>query len=148
MRGLPSIFLLALAVALGGCASSTTSGVCARASAGDLSRELAWPSFQDASFRHKNARAPIYRTSPDLAAMRAAKAETPEPRFTSTEWWKRENARLARATIICRGCLPGLVATVAPPEPAILMPDPDLGIPSASIGVVEGSAGLGAPQQP
>ena len=121
MRGLRLIVLLAFLLMLGGCASSSTTGVCARAS--DLTRELAWPSFQEPSLRHS---AGPSRTSRDAAVTRTAKDETPEPRFTSTEWWMRENARLARATIICRGCAPAVVATAMPSKPTVLFPELDL----------------------
>jgi hypothetical protein len=146
MRGLRFILLLGLIVVLGGCASSSTTGVCARAS--DLSRESAWPSFQEPSLRHKKASAEPYRTPHDVAVARTAKDETPEPRFTSTEWWMRENARLGWATIICRGCLPAEVATAAPPKPAVLTIETDVPIPGASISRLKGAAGLGGPQQP
>jgi hypothetical protein len=145
MRGLRFILLLALVV-LGGCASSSTTGVCARVP--DLSRELAWPSFQALSIRHKNAGDANYRTPRDVAVPRTAKDETPEPRFTSTEWWMRENARLARATIICRGCAPAVVATIASSKPAVLTLDTDVPVPGASMSRVEGTAGPGGPQQP
>jgi hypothetical protein len=144
MRGLRFILLLALVV-LGGCASSSTTGVCARVP--DLSRELAWPSFQALSIRHKNAGDANYRTPRDVAVPRTAKDETPEPRFTSTEWWMRENARLARATMICRGCAPAVVPT-ASSKPADLMLHSDIPIPEASMSGVEGSGGVGGPQQP
>lgn len=39
-----------------------------------------------------------------------------EPRFTSSEWWSRENTRLGRVTRICNGCLAGSpVAAVSKP---------------------------------
>lgn len=37
----------------------------------------------------------------------------PEPRFTSAEWWARENARLGKVTQICNGCLPQTTVTAA-----------------------------------
>ena len=146
MRGLPFIVLLGFLVILAGCASTSTTGVCARAP--DLSRDLAWPSFREPPLRHKNASAGPYRTAGDAAVARTAKDETPEPRFTSTEWWMRENARLGRATIICRGCAPAAMATVASPKPAVLTLDTDIPVPGSSLSRVEGSAGLGGPKQP
>jgi hypothetical protein len=127
MRRLPFIVLLALTVTLGGCASSSTTGVCARGSDRDLSRELAWPSFPAASQRRKNARAAFdMRPAAPLAKSKPAEDETQEPRFTSAEWWMRENARLRRATNICQGCLAAVVATVTSPKPAVLSHHADL----------------------
>jgi hypothetical protein len=145
MRGLRFIVLLAFVVMLGGCASSSTTGVCAHAR--DLRGELAWPSFQESSLRHKSANAAPYREPGDVTVLGTAKNETPELRFTSTEWWMRENARLARATMICRGCAPAVVPT-ASSKPADLMLHSDIPIPEASMSGVEGSGGVGGPQQP
>jgi hypothetical protein len=147
MCGLRFILLLALIVVLGGCASSSTTGVCARAS--DVSRESAWPSFQEPSLRHKKASAEPYRTPRDVAVARTAKDETPEPRFTSTEWWMRENARLSRAIIICQDCFPAAIATVAPSKPAVLPQQHDLqALSSESTNSPANSIAADAPAHP
>src|SRR4051812_36915170 len=116
MRGLRFVVLLASLVMLGGCASTSTTGVCARASDRDLSSELGWPSFRDESFRPKNPKVAPHRPLHGVADRLAPQDDTPEPRFTSVEWWQRENTRLGKAVLICRGCLPTVVATVAPPK--------------------------------
>src|SRR5947209_1032597 len=109
MREVPLVFLLSLAVALGGCASSTTTGVCARAPDPDPARELAWPRSGKDGPEH-SPRVARSKPSGEVAAVPATNDGTPEPRFTSAEWWMRENARLGRALTICRGCLPAVVS--------------------------------------
>jgi hypothetical protein len=64
----------------------------------------------------------LHRPLPSLAHGSAAQDDTSEPRFTSAEWWIRENARLGKAVAICRGCLPAVVATVTPPKAVFLDP--------------------------
>src|SRR5258707_2056703 len=135
MRQLPFFILLALALGLGGCASSPTTGVCARA-----------PSFEPGEFallqHRKSLRSRTmshHRTSHQVAALpKLPKDDTPEPRPTSTEWWMRENARLGKAIIICRGCLPATTANASLPKPAVLSSQPDLqAIPTGSLNRLE-----------
>jgi hypothetical protein len=136
MRQLPFFMLLALAVSLGGCASSPPSGVCARIAEPDFRhQELAMPSYRNRSLPHMAVRHP--KPSHEVLPTETT-AGTPEPRPTSTEWWMRENARLGKAIIICRGCLPA--ATVSLPKPAVLSTKPDPHVhPSTVMNGVEGS---------
>jgi hypothetical protein len=144
MRQLPFFVLIALAATLAGCASSTTTGVCARLSDLDIRQE--YMPYRNGAFRHSTARPPF---SQKAAAIEAEKDVTPEPRPTSTEWWTRENARLRKATAICTGCLPDTIATVSLQRAPVLpsLSDSQL-LPSTSMNRVEGSAVVGEPQQP
>jgi hypothetical protein len=49
-----------------------------------------------------------------------AKEDIPEPRINSTAWWLGENARLAKAITICKGCLPAKIETVSLAKPGAL----------------------------
>ena len=42
---------------------------------------------------------------PTAAVQKTSDAEAPEPRPNSAEWWRRENARVGKAIVICRVCL-------------------------------------------
>jgi hypothetical protein len=145
MRQLPFFVLIALAATLAGCASSTTTGVCARLS--DLDFRQEYMPYRNEAFRHSTARPQKF--SQKAAAVEAEKEVIPEPRPTSTEWWTRENARLRKATAICRGCLPDAIATVLLPRAPVLpsLSDSQL-FPSTSMNRVEGSAVVDEPQQP
>jgi hypothetical protein len=145
MRQLPFFVLIALAATLAGCASSTTTGVCARLSDLDIRQE--YMPYRNGAFRHSTARPQKF--SQKAAAVEAEKEVIPEPRPTSTEWWTRENARLRKATAICRGCLPDAIATVLLPRAPVLpsLSDSQL-FPSTSMNRVEGSAVVDEPQQP
>jgi hypothetical protein len=145
MRQLPFFVLIALAATLAGCASSTTTGVCARLS--DLDFRQEYMPYRNEAFRHSTPRPRKF--SQKAAAVEAEKDVTPEPRPTSTEWWTRENARLRKATAICRGCLPDAIATVLLPRAPVLpsLSDSQL-FPSTSMNRVEGSAVVDEPQQP
>jgi len=133
MRQLPLFILLALALSLGGCASSTSAGVCAGVSGLNPRQEFAPSLYRERSVRP--SRMSYHEPSHKASVLpKLTKNDTPEPRPTSTEWWTRENARLGRATIICRGCLPVPVATVSLPKPAILSSESNLeAIPTSSI---------------
>ena len=142
MRQLPIFILLAVAVSLGGCASSATTGICARVSDLDVRHEFVPPLRRSKSPRHMTV--PRHRPSHKVAALSTVtKDESPEPRPTSPEWWMRENARLGKAIIICRGCLPASVAIVSTPKPAVLPSDlqayPSTSPQSTSMNHVEGS---------
>src|SRR4051794_7521860 len=119
MRGLPSIVLVGSLIMLGGCASTSTTGVCAHASERDLSPELGWPSFRDKSLLTKNTKVTLHAELRAVASRFAAQDGAPEPRFTSAEWWVRENVRLSKAMIICRGCLALTAGDVSQLAPAI-----------------------------
>jgi hypothetical protein len=132
MRQLLLFILFAVALGLGGCASSPQLGVCAAVSDFMPRREFASPQ-RHTSLRRKTAFHP--RPSHQVAALpKLPKDETPEPRFTSTEWWMRENARLGKAMTICRGCLPVPMASASQPKPAVLSSKSDLqALPTNSI---------------
>ena len=137
MRQLPFFMLFVLALGLGGCASGPTTAVCARVSSFEPRPEFALLQH------HKSLRSRTtshHRTSHKVASLpQRPKDDTPEPRPTSTEWWMRENARLGKAIIICRGCLPATAANASVPKPAVLSSQPDLqAIPTGSVNRLEG----------
>src|SRR5213593_1489942 len=102
MRQLPFFILLAVPLSLGGCASTPPAGFCARVMDFAPRQEFRRPPLRNKSLRHITASP--HRALHPVAASRPLN-DSPEPRFTSAEWWSRENARLAKATTICRGCL-------------------------------------------
>ena len=147
MRQLPFLILFALALSLGGCASSPTTAVCARVSSFEPRPEFALPQHRK-SLRRKIASHP--RVSHQVTALQQLpKEDTPEPRPTSTEWWMRENARLGKAIIICRGCLPATTANPSLPKPAVMSSKSDLqATPAGSTNPLEGSIGVETRDQP
>jgi len=148
MRQLPFFMLFVLALGLGGCASGPTTAVCARVSSFEPRPEFALPQHRK-SLRRMTA-SHHHRVSHQVAALpQRPKDDTPEPRPTSTEWWMRENARLGKAIIICRGCLPATTANASLPKPAALSSQPDLqAIPTGSLNRLEGSIGVETRDQP
>jgi hypothetical protein len=148
MRQLPFVILLALAVSLGGCASSPTVGVCARVSDFAPRQEFALPLHRKKPLRR--AAVSHSRALDQVAVLpQLSTGDTAEPRFTSPEWWLRENARLGKAIIICRGCLPVTTANTSLPKPAVLSSKSDLqAIPTGSMNRLEGSIGVETPDQP
>src|SRR5712671_2771794 len=137
MRQLPFFILFALALSLGGCASSPP--VCWQVSSFEQRQEFALPPHRK-SLRRKIKIVSHHRVSRQVAALPLLpKDDTPEPRPTSTEWWMRENARLGKAIIICRGCLPATTASASLPKPTVLSSQPDLqAIPTGSLNRLEG----------
>ena len=135
MRQLPFFILFALALSLGGCASSPP--VCWRVSSFEPRQEFALPPHRK-SLRRKIVS--HHRVSRQVAALPLLpKDDTPEPRPTSTEWWMRENARVGKAIIICRGCLPATTANASLPRPAVLKLKSDLqALPTGSVNRLEG----------
>jgi hypothetical protein len=115
MRQLPFFLLIGLAVSLGGCASSPPPGGCA----GRVSSDFC-PHVVQAEHRMplRRVMAAHGRPSPPVAVLaRLAKKDAPEPRINSTTWWSGENARLAKAITICKGCLPAPVEMVSAAKP-------------------------------
>jgi hypothetical protein len=147
MRQLPFVILLALAVSLGGCASSPTVGMCARVSDFAPRQEFALPLHRKKPLRRPTA---SHRRALDQVAVlpQLPTAKTPEPRFTSPEWWLRENARLGKAIIICRGCLPVTTADASLPKPAVVSSKPEIRAPSASTTPAGGSSGMETRDRP
>jgi hypothetical protein len=125
--------LLALAVSLGGCASSPPGGLCARIPEQDF-RPQKLPTYRT-RLPHLAVR---HHAPPHAAPPTETTAAMPEPRPTSTEWWKRENAKVGKAIIICRGCLPA--TTASPPKPPVLSSTPGMQVsPSTVMDGAEGS---------
>src|SRR5438132_5345197 len=125
MRQLPLFILLAVPLGLGGCASTPPTGFCAPVSNFALRQEFKRTTLRNKSLRHITA---SRHSALHQAAASRPLDETPEPRFTSTEWWLRENARLAKATTICRGCFaPTANASLA--NPTSLPSKSDLAVP-------------------
>jgi hypothetical protein len=143
MRHGRSFALLVVVASLGGCASAPMTGMCARAPDSDFRREFSPPRTK--SLRRLTAS--YHPLSQKVAVVPAAPIDvTPEPRFTSKEWWMRENARLGKAIIICRGCLPPPTTTSASlPKPAIIS---NSEIPNDSMNRFEGSMPAGTHDQP
>lgn len=109
-----AFFLLVTALFLEGCASSAA--VVTRPQVFDsLSRlqPVVPYSVKNLSANNNYPKAMVRRVS---VATVPKEVEASEPRFTSSEWWQRENAKLSKAMIICRGCLPATVAVAAPPK--------------------------------
>ncbi len=136
MRELPFFILLAVPLSLGGCASTPPAGFCARVSDFAPRQEFRRPPLRNKSLRRITAS--HSKALHHVAASRPLN-DSPEPRFTSAEWWLRENAKLAKATTICRGCLaPTANASLA--NPTSLSSKSDLyAIPTGSINRFEGS---------
>ena len=140
MRQLPLFMLLALALSLGACASGPPMGASGRVSTFEPRQEFAVTKHRKSLRRVRVAH---HRASHQVAVLpKSPKEETPEPRPTSTEWWTRENTRLGKAIIICRGCLPAASANASLPKPAVLTSKSDLqAIPTGSVNRLEGSIG-------
>jgi hypothetical protein len=68
------------------------------------------------------------------ASHKPAKEDIPEPRISSTAWWLGENARLAKAITICKGCLPAPVETVSLAKPHISSTVQDVSTTSSLLG--------------
>src|SRR5712691_7136216 len=118
MRQLPLFMLLALALSLGACASGPPMGASGRVTSFEPRQEFAVTKHRKSLRR---VRMFHHRPSHQAAVLpKSPKEDTPEPRPTSTEWWTRENTRLGKAIIICRGCLPAASADPSPPKPAVL----------------------------
>src|SRR5258708_1084954 len=136
MRQLPLFILLAGPLSLGGCASTPPSGFCAPVSDFALRQEFKRPPLRNKSLRHIT---PSRHSALHQIVASRPLNETPEPRFTSTEWWLRENARLAKVTTICRGCFaPTANASLANP-PSLSSSKSDLTVPTALINRLERS---------
>jgi hypothetical protein len=119
MRKLPTFTFVALAVGLGGCASFSPPPMCGTVADLDLSGD----SFPPWHRAYQHASMPHHRGPGTLAVLSARPHEDgPEPRFTSPEWWKRENARLAKITLICAGCLSPSYANAGIAGPGVLGP--------------------------
>jgi hypothetical protein len=130
MRKLPFCLLVALALGVGGCASAPPIGFCAQVSDLRLRQEWAPPLHRSKIVSVRPIAVAHHRPVPDVVVTATAtRDDTPEPRFTSTEWWMRENARLGKAMIICRGCLPPRAANSLLPKPAVLTSTTDLPSP-------------------
>jgi hypothetical protein len=151
----------AFALSLAGCASSTTTGVCARVSDSELRPEFAIARVSDLELRPEFARQPTNKsrsrqarshhnsTADQASVLAQTKDDAPEPRPTSTEWWTRENARLGKAMIICRGCLLSPMANASLPQPAVRSSKSDLqALPRTSSDLVEGSVGVETQDRP
>ena len=119
MRQLLLFILLGLTVSLGGCSSTPPPGTCA----GRVSDFCPNPHRILAEHRKPVQRVTAFhgRPSHQVAVLeKLAKEDIPEPRINSTAWWSGENARLAKAITICRGCLPAPIETVSRAKPAAL----------------------------
>jgi hypothetical protein len=128
MRTLPFCLLLASVLGLGGCASAPPVGFCAGVS--DLQQRQQWAAAVHGSNTSVSVRLTTvahHKLPPHVeeTAM-ATKDDAPEPRPTSTEWWMRENIRVGKAIIICRGCLAAAIANPWLPKPAVLSSTTDL----------------------
>src|SRR5258706_3508997 len=147
MRQLPLFMLLALALSLGACASGPPMGASGRVSTFEPRQEFAVTKHRKSLRRVRVAH---HRASHQVAVFpKLPKEETPEPRPTSTEWWTRENTRIGKAIIICRGCLPGATASASLAKPAVQSSKPDLSaIPTGSINQFEGSVAVETQHQP
>jgi hypothetical protein len=107
-------FMPVLTFSLAACASGPNIAMCVRGQDSELRPELA----TNKSIFH------LTKPRPKLVAAAVAPgpmvAEASEPRQNSTEWWLRENIRLNKAMVICRGCLPSIAANVSlPRQPAL-----------------------------
>jgi hypothetical protein len=140
MRQLPLFMLLALALSLGACASGPPMGASGRVPSFEPRQEFAVTKHRKSLRR---VRVFHHRPSHQVAILpKSPKEDIPEPRPTSTEWWTRENTRLGKAIIICRGCFPATTANASVPKPAVLSSQPDLqAIPTGSLNRLEGSIG-------
>ena len=147
MRQLPIFILIALALSLGGCASSPPMGASGRVSNLEPRQEFVVTKHRKSLRR---VRLSHHRASHQVAVLpKSPKEDTPEPRPTSTEWWTRENTRLGKAIIICRGCLPAATVNPSPPKPAVLSSKSHLqAISTNSINRLEGSIAVETPDQP
>jgi len=117
MRKLPFFILLGLAVSLGGCASSPPPGACA-GRVSDFCPHQVRPEHRKLVRRMT---ASHDRPSHQVAVLaKMPKGDSPEPRVTSNAWWLGENARLAKAITICKGCLPAKIETVSLAKPGAL----------------------------
>jgi hypothetical protein len=119
MRQLPFFILLGLTVGLGGCSSSPPPGTCA----GRVSDFCPHPHRLLAEHRKPLQRVTVFhgRPSHQIAVPgKLPKEDIPEPRINSTAWWLGENARLAKAINICRGCSSAPVETVSRGKPGAL----------------------------
>jgi hypothetical protein len=144
----PTLFtLLALTLSLGACASGPPMGASGRVSSFEPRQEFAATKHRKSLRR---VRVFHHRASQQAAILlKSPKEETPEPRPTSTEWWTRENTRLGKAIIICRGCFAAATANASLPKPAVLSSKPDLSaIPTGSLNRLEGSIGVETRDQP
>jgi hypothetical protein len=108
----------ASSLVLAGCSSCPTTGVLTRASDSEVRSEFAlrqkngWLFRQSEQRRRPSGHASVLVTAP-------TQVDVPDPRPNSTEWWLRENTRLSKVMVICRGCLSATIADVSPPKVSI-----------------------------
>jgi hypothetical protein len=130
MRQRLLFLIIALVICLGGCASSPTPSIDARAfytrpafpvaRMSDLEGRPRLGMLKSksvvryASARHKSAadQSLVVSTEPE-------QLDASEPRPNSTAWWLRENVRVGKAIIICKVCLAATVSDVLQPKPAV-----------------------------
>jgi hypothetical protein len=129
------LLLVLTALGLGGCASHPPLPACGATSIPYWTGASAWPQTPLVQRHYQVAHGEAARKVLGALApiIPEVKETGPEPRFTSTEWWSRENARLARITQICSGCLPPPPVAVAsrpfsplPPMPILPNKEPEL----------------------
>jgi hypothetical protein len=112
-----TLFFIPLVLTLAGCASNPTVGMC------PLISNLRYSNYEPVQdqfrllSRHTTPPHRVNRTA--AIASLPKEPDAPEPRFTSTEWWQRENARVGKAMVICRGCLPTAILNALPPKPLV-----------------------------
>jgi hypothetical protein len=129
MRQWPLFSVLVLC--LGGCASSTTPGVDARASYTRPAFAIARTDLDGrprlAALRSKSAvrhAKALHKSAADQPSVVSTETEPTqtgalEPRPNSTAWWLRENVRVGKAIVICKVCLAETVSGVLQPKPAV-----------------------------
>ena len=127
MRQLSFLVLLGIAASLGGCASSPPTAMCPWVASTDFRQDFIPPqtkSSQPIASSHSRLshKVAVVTAQPAIVASTPEDA-APEPRFTSPEWWARENARLRKVMVICSACQAASVVTASLPKPAI----PDFG---------------------
>jgi hypothetical protein len=134
MRQWPLFSMIALVLCLGGCASSTTPGLDARASytrpafavaridpegRPRLAVQRSRSAFRRAKARHNSA-----SDQPLVVSTEPKQLDASEPRPNSTAWWLRENVRVGKAIIICKVCLAATISGVSQPKPLDLTDPP------------------------
>ena len=76
-----------------------------------------WPSIQPA-FRKAKAHPTSTSHQALVVPAEPKQSDASEPRPNSTAWWLRENVRVGKAIIICKGCLASTVSDVSEPKQA------------------------------
>jgi hypothetical protein len=115
MRQTLFFIAVAFALSLAGCASSPNTGVYARVPDSQIRPKFAVLPGNKSPSRH----AWSHHKALDQAIVvipEPKSADPPEPRPNSKEWWLRENERVGKAIVICRGCLPSTIANVSQPK--------------------------------